>query len=289
MARSLLLLALLLAACGGGSADESAEAPSMADGAVEMDQQAQTAADRLPVTPTAQNTAPDSAAARHLIRRATLRLRVGDYARALTEVAATSRRFGAYVGGEQELRSPGLVENTLTLRVEAARFEALMEALLALGEEVDFRNVEVEDVTRQYVDLEARLGARRAVAERLTALLARANTVEDVLAVQVQLAAVQEQIEAAEAELRYLRNQVALSTITLTIFEESATGLVAGPTFPTRLGRALNVGWDGLIELLVAVVALWPVWLIGALLWPLWRRLERRRKARAQDRKRVGA
>lgn len=277
MARSLLLLALLLAACQG-TPDQSAGSPAMAPESAELSAQD---ADRAPVTATAaQDTATDSTAERRLIRRATLRLRVDDYAEARAEVAALVDRFGGYVGGEQERRDPGRVENTLTLRVEAARFDALMEALLAVGDEVDFRTVEVEDVTREFVDLEARLGARRAVAERLTALLARASTVEEILAVQTQLAEVLEEIESAEGQLRYLRNQIGLSTITLTIFEESATGVAVGTPFFRRLGDAFAVGWEGVKALLLAVVAFWPLWLLAALLWPLWRRLERRRKAR---------
>jgi hypothetical protein len=292
MARSLFLLTLraalaaaplaLLAAACGGNADRSAEAPIQADYGAAESAPPPTPPDRLPLAQAAQTQppAPDTAAARHLIRRASLRLRVDDYAEARTEVTALVGRFEAYVAGEQEQRYPERVENTLTLRVPAARFDGLMEALLAVGDEVDARTVEVEDVTRQYVDLEARLRARRAVADRLAVLLARANSVEDVLAVQTQLAQVQEQIEAAEAELRYLRNQVSLSTITLTLFEESATGVLAGPSFLSRVGDAFETGWDGVKELVVAAVALWPLWVLVALSVPVVRRLERRRKAR---------
>ena len=275
MARLPILLALMIAACGGGGYDRSAEAPVTAD----LQEAPQEAAPARQAA--AQDAAPDTAStARHLIRRASLRLRVDDYAEARTEVTALVGRFGAYLGGEQEQRYPEHIENTLTLRVPAARFDALMEALLAVGDEVDARTVEVEDVTRQYVDLEARLGARRAVADRLAALLARANSVEDVLAVQTQLAQVQEGIEAAEAELRFLRNQVALSTITVTLLEESATGLLAGPSFLSRLGDAFETGWEGMQALAVVAVALWPFWLLVALLVPVVRRLERRRKTR---------
>ncbi len=281
MARLFLFLALALAGCNA-SPDRSMEAPSMAGEA--FDRADESAPSPAPTTPAAfqadaDDVAPDDPAARHLIRRATLRLRVDDYPDARAEVAALAERFDAYIGGEEERRYPGRIENTLTLRVEAARFEALMEALVALGDEVDARTVAVEDVTRQYVDLEARLAARRAVADRLTTLLARANSVTDVLAVQTQLAEVQEEIEAAEAQLRYLRNQVALSTITLTLFEESSTGVLAGPSFVSRLGRAFAAGWDGVIEVLVGVVVLWPLWVLGVAAVLLYRRLRRRKAA----------
>ena len=105
-------------------------------------------------------------APRVLIRTADLRLRVRDYDDARRAVAATARRMGAFVAGEAEQRLPYEVTNTLTLRVEAARFDTLMEALAALGEEVVERRVSVDDVTEQAVDLESRLRARRAVEAR---------------------------------------------------------------------------------------------------------------------------
>lgn len=279
MARPLILLALLLAACGGGSYD--AEAPAVAPEPAPVAGEA--AAVPPPVTQvSAQDVAPSDTAAteRRLIHRATLRLRVDDYVEARDAVTALADRFDAYVGGEQENRYPGRIENTITLRVAADRFEPMMEALLAVGREVDFRTVEVEDVTRQFVDLEARLRARRAVAERLMALLNRADTVEEILAVQTQLAQVQEEIEAAEGQLRYLRNQVALSTITLTIFEASSTGVASGIPFGRQLAEAFSTGWTGVKELVIGLVALWPLWVLVALFVPAYRRLRRRRMAR---------
>ncbi len=287
-----VLVGLLTAlpACESG-ADRSATRPAsleMADDEMaddmEMGEVELTAEAEESLLRTASQAAPSQAAdtaavERKLIRRANVRLRVDDYAEARAAVAALAERFGAYVGGENERRYGGRVENTLTLRVEAERFEELMGALLGVGE-VEARAVDTEDVTRQYVDLAARLRARRAVEARYAELLARANSVEDVLAVERQLAQVREEIESATGQLRYLRNQVALSTITLTLVEESVGGLAAGPGFRTRIGRAFEAGWAGVQALVVGFVGLWPLWLLVLLTLPFVRRYERRRKVR---------
>ena len=220
-------------------------------------------------------------APRVLIRTADLRLRVRDYDDARRAVAATARRMGAFVAGEAEQRLPYEVTNTLTLRVEAARFDTLMEALAALGEEVVERRVSVADVTEQAVDLESRLRARRAVEARYVEILGRSGTIEDVLAVEARLAETREAIELAEGQLRGLRDRVALSTITLTISEESPTGITDGPGFFSRLGAAFGTGWDGLLGLVVGLVALWPLALIVPLVVWLWRRVRRLRRPTA--------
>lgn len=236
--------------------------------------------------PPAPPQGPEPAAAqnRRLIRRAEVGLRVGDYTRARAEVDGLARRFGAYVGGEQETRSDTEVQNRLTLRVPAGRFDALLAALVGVGEGVEYRTVTADDVTEQWVDLEARLGARRAVEARYQEILGRANTVEEVLAVEARLGETREAIEAAEGQLRYLRDQVALSTITLVLTQRTATAL-SGAGFFGRLGDAVRGGWNGLTEFVIALVALWPLWLIGTALWfatrPLRRRLRARRKTTA--------
>ncbi len=218
------------------------------------------------------------AAGRVFIRDADLRLRVDDYDAARRAALAAARRARAVVAGEAEQRYAFSVTNTLTIRVEAARFDSLMEALAAIGTEVVERRVTVEDVTAQNADLEARLRARRAVEARYLDILGRAGRVEDVLAVERQLAETREAIEVAEGQLRGLRDRVALSTITLTLSEESATGITDGPGFLSRLADAFSTGWDGLLGLLVGLVALWPLaFLVPLGVWA-WRAVRRRRR-----------
>ncbi len=289
MTRLLILATLFaLAACQSGSSDENAgfglfspEGDMMAEEQVARD----VAGAAPPVVPAAQNQAPDpgpdpATEQRRLIRRAEVRLRVDDYAEAREDVGTLVDQFDGYIGDEAEQRYPSRIENTLTIRIDAARFDSLMAALLEVGDEIDFRNVTTEDVTRQYVDLEARLNARRAVEERYKAILSQADDIEEILAVEQRLAQTREEIESAEGQLRFLSNQVSLSTITLTLFEESNTGLIAGPSFIGRIGDAIGTGWDAVLEMLIAIVALWPLWVLIALGIPLFRRFNRRMVAR---------
>ncbi|HYE95163.1 MAG TPA: DUF4349 domain-containing protein [Rubricoccaceae bacterium] len=282
-----LCAALVLAACGGASDSEVAEMQAPAMSMPEppqgmMDEAARGTGPTTAAQPNAAyppNTGAPTDTTRRLIRRAEVRLRVGDYPEARQRVAQVVRQHGAYVGGEQEQHLPYEVSNTLIIRVDARRFEPLLDALTALGEEVESRHVSVDDVTAQYVDLEARLRARRAVEQRYLAILGNARSVEDVLAVETKLAEVREAIESAEGQLRLLQNQVALSTITLTIFERSATGITEGPSFWSRIGNAFEAGWEGLLALIVGAVAAWPLWLLGGLaLWLLVRFGRSRRK-----------
>ena len=100
----------------------------------------------------------------------------------------------------------------ITIRVPAPQYSAAVERVAALGQVTD-RQLQAQDVTAEYVDLEARLKNARAVHERLTALLEKAQTTEATLAVEKELARVGEEIERLQGQLELLKNRVAYGTI----------------------------------------------------------------------------
>ena len=270
-----LLVLLAVAACQSesGYAEVDAAAP-MAE-AYDREERTEASAASV-IQPASQVDAPVPAE-RQLIRTAALRIRAHDHAQAVARARALAEVSGGVVGDESSQRYADRVETTLTIRVPSPRFDTLLVALSAIDGEVESRSVSVDDVTRQVADVEARLAARRAAETQFLAVLDRAGSIEDVLAVQVQLQRVREEIESAEAQLRAMRDQVALSTIAVTLFEASAAGITAGPSFVSRIGRAVGSGWDGLLELLLALITVWPLVLgVGALVWLAVRRRRRR-------------
>ena len=266
-------LGLVLAACQSDSAPEAVYADATSTEALDLDEAgslAQRAAGL--VQPTSQTT-PLAPADRLLIRTASVTLRAEDHAEAVGQARALARAVGGFVGEESSQRYADRVETTLTLRVPSSRFDTLMTALTALDGEVDARSVSVDDVTRQVADVEARLRAKRAAEAQYLELMGRSGSIEDILAVQARLQQVREEIESAEAQLRVLRDQVTLSTIRLTIYEASAAGITAGPGWFARAGRAVASGWDGVLELGLGLLSIWPLLLLGAAaLWWLRRR-----------------
>ncbi|MEM1117364.1 MAG: DUF4349 domain-containing protein [Bacteroidota bacterium] len=279
---AVVVLALVLSACQ--AENEASYAPESADLAVEADAFDETGAapqraSGTVVQASAQIPVPEPAE-RLLVRTASVRLRAEDHAEVVAQARALARAVGGFVGEEASQRYADRVETTLTLRVPAARFDTLMAALTALDGEVDARSVSVDDVTRQVADVEARLGAKRAAEAQYIELMGRSGSIEDVLAVQARLQQVREEIESAEAQLRAVRDQVSLSTIRLTVFEASAAGITAGPGWFAQAGRAVVNGWNGVLELALGLLSIWPVLLLGGgAVWWLRRRFRPRRAA----------
>ncbi len=216
-----------------------------------------------------------AAAAPKLIKNGAIQMRVEKYKEARSALARIAAAHQAYIAREEEKTVDGVPSNRLVLRVSAERFDALLDAVAALAAHVQSRTVNVSDVSEEYVDLQARLKAKRAVEAQYQEILKQAKNVREILDVEQYLRQVQEEIEAAEGRLRFLDSQVSLSTIEVTMFEQPPSGPrpdPASPGFFERLWTAVERGWASLLRLAIDMVEDWPAWLLFfALVWLAWR------------------
>jgi Domain of unknown function (DUF4349) len=216
-----------------------------------------------------------------IVRTATVDLEVGQDRLNDTINRATNvvtRVKGIYVGSSTSVPGGGPASGQVTFRVPVDAFEPVLRELKGLGAYRGERS-STEDVTNQYVDLNAQLTAWRAQERVYLRLLDRARSVADVIAVQNQLQQVQSNIERLQGQVNHLEDQSSFSTIVLQLREPGATA--ARPA--GRLARAWATAVSGLgvmaAAVLVAVIWLTPVAVLaGAVLFAL-RALRRPRPA----------
>ena len=136
---------------------------------------------------------------------------------------------------KQEADLEGDQEVTATLRVPSDDFERVMSDLADLGR-VQERNVDSDDVTDQVVDLEGRLANARTSAERLRALLAKAENVPNIIAIEGELTKRETEIEQITGQLQVLQDQVHYATVTVRFTERDEPAARATPeaTLPTE-------------------------------------------------------
>jgi hypothetical protein len=216
-----------------------------------------------------------------IVRTATVDLEVGkdrlnDTINRATDVV--TRAKGIYVGSSTSVPAGEPASGQVTFRIPVDAFEAVLRELKALGTYRGERS-STEDVTNQYVDLNAQLVAWRAQERVYLRLLDRARSVADVIAVQNQLQQVQSNIERLQGQVDHLEDQSSFSTIVLQLSEPgAAAGRPAG-----RLARAWATAVNGL-GVMTAVVLVGVIWLTpvvvlaGAVLFGL-RALRRPRPA----------
>jgi hypothetical protein len=128
----------------------------------------------------------------------------------------------------------------LVVRVPAARFEQALALIEEAGDVLD-RNIEVQDVSEEFRDLQIRIANAEAMRDRLEQLLARANDVEGALAIERELQRLTDFIERAKGRQRFLADRIAFSTITV-YFRPLATEPTTGPD-------GFNLPFDWLGEL----------------------------------------
>lgn len=191
--------------------------------------------------PTATTTAAPSTDAHRsplLIYTASMNLAVFQVADASKQVETMAKEAGGFLARRDD--------SQLVIRVPASKFEDILKRIEKLGD-VLHRNVAAEDVTEQYMDVEVRLKNARAVRDRLQALLEKATKVEESLAIEKELTRVGTEIETLEGKLKYLKDRVAFSTITVTFQPKQSDSVKPSVRIPVDwlnqlgLGRLLNL------------------------------------------------
>jgi len=149
-----------------------------------------------------------------IARDAALTLTTKEFDKARTGLEEILKRHNGYMG-ELKVTAPADSGRALTatLRIPAAQLDAAMAELKKLGR-VEDESQGGEEVTQQYVDLEARLVNGRHTEQRLTDILRqRTGKLQDVLKVELEIDRVRGEIEQMQAEKKELSKRVAFATL----------------------------------------------------------------------------
>ncbi|MDH4207664.1 MAG: DUF4349 domain-containing protein [Anaerolineae bacterium] len=234
---------------------------------------------------------------RMILRTANLSIVVKDTEEALEDIESLVTQLGGYISDLQTWRVDDQMAGTVTLRIPAVSFDQARERIKDLALEVEGENVSGQDVTEEYIDLEARLGNLEMAEEELRELLASAQEThkdaESILAIYREITNVRQQIEQIKGRMQYLEDAAALATLTISLTpEEVEEPVVEAGWEPLRQARdalrtlvnalkflANVLIWVAVFFLPLAAILALPlviVWLV----WYLRRR--RRRKAKAE-------
>lgn len=221
-----------------------------------------------------------------IARTAQLTVIVKDFDASQKRLEDILKRHGGYVA-EMTTSAPEGADRklTATLRVPSNQLDAAIAEVKEIGR-VESESQSGEEVTSQYVDLQARLTNARNTEQRLTELLRRqTGKLDEVVTVEEKISDVREQIERMEAEQKNLSQRVDFGTLSVALSEERKSQLqVMPPSVGTQFHNAAVEGYrsvvDGIVSLLVFLMSWGPSLLLWAaiLFFPvryMWRRLRR--------------
>ena len=262
-----LLLVVPVAACAGAPESKVAPMPAPAP------------APRLAPMPPSEmvqggRDLPSTTEERMIVRNGDMSLVVKDVIKSRDEIAQIAIRLGGYVvssyisGEEQDRRG------SISIRVPDEEFEQALAEFRGLAIRVTSESTSSQDVTEEYIDLQARLNNAEATESQYLTLLDKATDVEDILRVYDSLSRVRSEIEQIKGRMQYLERTSSMSLITVYLEPE-----VSGKPLARAGWSALEVlksAVRGLVNAgqILATVAIWltffiPIWgiILGIILW----------------------
>ena len=208
---------------------------------------------------------------RVVIYTGNLSLVVQDTQEAVTAITDLAAEQGGYVSGANIYLDDDVMRGSITIRILAENYRDTMEKLREFAVRVESVNTNTQDVTEEFIDLEARKVNLEHTEEALQKLLDERQNVgrtQDILEVYRELTNIRGQIEQIEGRLRYLSNQSALSTITVELIPDILYQPVSvGGWEPRGVAKSalqsLVAALQGLISLLIwAVIFILPLLVI---------------------------
>jgi anti-sigma factor RsiW len=224
---------------------------------------------------------PVITALRQVIRSAHLLLEVEKLDEAAARLMRIAEAAGGFVADSSYAQMGASPEGTFSLRVPAARFADVLAQVEGLGRVLQ-RRVSGQDVTEEFVDLQARIRNLERHEQRLLTFVDRATKVSDLLAIEQDLARVRGEIERLTGRMRFLENRVELASIDVTLREKTqpAGGLWDVGRLLAKMRTAFLATLRqmlGAVEAIaVALSALVPVVILAGAGWLVVRRIRAR-------------
>jgi len=200
---------------------------------------------------------------------ASISLEVKEFKVAVEKVSSIASRYGGYIS-DSFMNNEGVGRKTgyVIVRVSERDFDAAIADLEKVGDVLN-KNISGQDVTEEYIDLEARIANLTLEEQRYQDILKKAEKVEDLLAIERELSRVRGEIESMQGRLNYLKNRVDLATITVNLAEPEVV------VHESKFKQAWNAAIEGFLATIRGMVILagylFPLLLILLLIWGIWK------------------
>jgi hypothetical protein len=215
-----------------------------------------------------------------VIRQAQMTLSVGSglFDSKLADLRTVVEQEGGFIAGTDAQSNPTTDESirtgVITFMVPAAKFDETIDLLAKMGK-VKNEHISGNDVSAQYVDLQARLANQMAQRDAMLVLLKRAQSIADIIAVQTQIGQITGQIEQLKGQIQYIEHNTSFSTVTVTMLEAGAPAQVLRQDswgFATALSDAAHNFVATINYVITGLGAIGPVLVLLWLGYLLWRR-----------------
>lgn len=254
-----IFLALLLTACNKNSSKEAVTSGASPESILTSNELPAVQAEPL---------------TRKLIKEGSITFETTDLIQTKKRIEQAIKKHNGYISSENEHNLSGSLSRTLTIRIPAKQFDVFINDATNGIEKFDTKDIQVKDITEEFVDLQARLSTKKELEQRYLELLKKANKIVEILAIEKQIGDLRADIEGTEGRLQYLNNQSVYSTISITYYKS----IPKQTAFTNKFKEGFSNGWQHFMWFIVGLVNIWPFILVMSVLIFLLRHRWQRRK-----------
>jgi Domain of unknown function (DUF4349) len=193
-----------------------------------------------------------------IIKNANLRFETGDLDTTYDQIAKTLKKFEATIQNDSQGTEYNNVFRTITVRVPSKNFDGFLNDISQGVSYFELKEISSDDVTEEYIDIDARLKTKKVLETRYFELLKKASKISEIIEIEKQLSAIREEIEAKEGQLKDLQNKASMSTVSIHFYKTIAEKSGATVSFGTKIVNALVSGFNGISSFFIWIIEIWP-------------------------------
>lgn len=214
-----------------------------------------------------------------IIKDGLLIIDVSNIKSAKTSVLKLIKKYDGYVQRDDYHNTDTEEVSQLIIRIPNENFDALINSFSDEIGSVSEKNINVKDVTEEYTDVSIRLKNKLIYLDKYRDLLKRSATTKDLLAIQENIRALEEEIESSEGKLRFIDDQVKYSVLNLSLAKEKSRDTITSKIgFGSRFVDSLAQGWNNFVGFFLGLLSFWPFLFIIPFIVFLWRKWKKRKK-----------
>jgi hypothetical protein len=206
-----------------------------------------------------------------IIKTATVSLEVKDVSGSIEALKALATKQGGYLTSTEVRKNyNNQLTGTVVIRMPQAEFENTLTGVKTLGT-VKSASTEGQDVTEEYVDVQAQITSYQNQLAQYNAIMKQATKVEDVIKVQERIDIVQGNLDRLQGRLKYLNSRIDLSTITVYLQEPEPIGGEAGHNFASDINEGIS-GFMGMLGAMIVIgITIVPLIILCCIIYLIYR------------------
>ena len=197
-----------------------------------------------------------------IIKNANLRFETTDLKSTYNQIVKSTAESGGSIQNDTEGKDYGSIFRSLIVRVPSQNLDVFLKNISKGVSYFDNKEISAQDVTTEYIDINARLKTKKVLENRYLELLSKATKVSEILEVEAKLSDIREEIEAKQGQLNYLQDKISLSTVTINFYKLVAPESGIAGSYGNKISNAAKSGFNSFSSFFISLISVWPFLII---------------------------